>query len=85
MKGYKFLSLEMMGIDLAVEWGGRHGTGLTSNRGLIHSSFYEIVKILVVKGSCSFQTAYGGTLVVACEGTEKQRHLGKTLGSPSSL
>lgn len=52
----------MMGIDLAVEWGGRHGTGLTSNRGLIHSSFYEIVKILVVKGSCSFQTAYGSCL-----------------------
>lgn len=85
MKGCKFLSLEMMGIDLAVEWGGGHGTGLTSNKGLIHSSFYEIVKILVVKGSCRFQTAYGGTLVVACEGTEKQRHLGKALGFPSSL
>lgn len=85
MKGCKCLSLEMMGIDLAVEWGVGHGTGLTSNRGFICSSFYEIVKILVVKGSCSFQTAYGGTLVVACEGTEKQRHLGKTLGFPSSL
>lgn len=51
MRGYKFLSLEMMGIESAVEWGGRHRTGLTSKRGLINSSFYEVGKILVVKGS----------------------------------
>ena len=85
MRGCKFLSLEMMGIESAVEWGGRHRTGLTSKRGLINSSFYEVGKILVVKGSSSFQTVYRGTLVVAYEGIEKQRHSGETLGFPSLL
>lgn len=62
----------MLGKDSAVEWGGRHRTGLMSYWGLINSSFCGTGKILVVKEYRSFQTVYGGTSMVVYEGIGTQ-------------